>query len=739
MRDVGLETPELPEALAALRDSGSILREATRLERRKLWQSLDDGLEGALAACASATEEGRRTADDYLSRTGEALQQARNSMDVVASSRRRAGLAHQDSDLMSRMEELIAELEGQLLIIESVLNRKSDQPSAYNITLFGRTGAGKSTLMEILTNGKGNTIGKGAQRTTQDVRTYEWKGLKVTDVPGVAAFEGEKDAETAHEAAREADLILFLITDDGPQPAEAKHLARLRSTGRPIIGVCNVKSAVRGEAGKRLFIRDSYRTFDPDRLEEIRRQFDEIADQYSPEQQLPLIHTHLLARFTANRTQPEELAEELREESRFWEVEDAIAAEIVGNGAYLRVRSYTDMATEAALEASELMMHSAYVMAQLQERLSSRVKEMEEWRKAFRKKSDQKLGKLLNATTERLRNQMTPFAESNWEDDRNISQKWNQKIESMDIDNRLRAELEQLHLEMRAHLKEMANDLETEFRLLDSLNTNYSGTYTVGPNFQRWTRWASTAIGTVGTLLSAGLMFVPGWQPVGIVLAAGATIFKPIVNWLMGRRKEDERRRDAVSKFRDQALPHVKHIEGEIRKAYRKAFNEEIDRKGASAAISRLSAMADSAKEAGTIARELASDQQRSLAALNKITISQALTHIGCQRQVRRIDQAARVPGQAVTVVITRGEHPSEELLMLLASLLGEKISIIRKGTSASSILRQATGTKSLRIDREAGTAEAAYDAGDASIAIEVRLASQLTGLHVLNRPQGAQ
>ena len=103
MRDVGLETPELPEMLTALRDSGLILREGTRLERRKRWQSLDDGLEGALAACASATEEGRRSAEDYLSRTGEALQQARNSMDVVAGSRRQADQTHQDSDLMSRM------------------------------------------------------------------------------------------------------------------------------------------------------------------------------------------------------------------------------------------------------------------------------------------------------------------------------------------------------------------------------------------------------------------------------------------------------------------------------------------------------------------------------------------------------------------------------------------------------------------------------------------------------------
>ena len=292
---------------------------------------------------------------------------------------------------------------------------------------------------------------------------------------------------------------------------------------------------------------------------------------------------------------------------------------------------------------------------------------------------------------------------------------------------------------MGAHLKEMENDLETELRLLVSPNIDYSGTYTIGPSFRRWTRWAGTAIRTVSTLVGAGLMFVPGWQPVGIVLAAGATLLKPVFDRFSRLGKsEDNWRREVVSKFRDQALPHVKHIEDEIRKAYRKAFNEEIDGKGAGAATSRLSAMADSAKEAGVIVRELASDQQRSLAGLNKHTVSQALTHVGHPEQIHGIDRVARVPGQAVTLVTTRGEHPSEELVQMLESLLGEKISIIGKGTSATSILRQATGTKSLRIDREAGTAEAAYDPCDTSIATEVRLASQLTGLHVLNRPQEA-
>lgn len=46
--------------------------------------------------------------------------------------------------------------------------------SKFSITLFGRTMAGKSTLMEILTEGDGKSIGTGAQRTIRDVRKYTW-------------------------------------------------------------------------------------------------------------------------------------------------------------------------------------------------------------------------------------------------------------------------------------------------------------------------------------------------------------------------------------------------------------------------------------------------------------------------------------------------------------------------------------------------------------------------------------
>ena len=559
-------------------------------------------------------------------------------------------------------------------------------------------------------------------------------------MPRVAAFDGGEDAETAHEAAKEADLILFLVTDDAPQPAEAGHLARLRMTGHPIIGVCNVKSSLGSKAEERLFVRDSHKTFDHGRLDGIRRQFDEISDQFNPGRELPLIYTHLLARFTANRAQQEGLAGELKEESRFWEVEDAIAEEIAGNGAYLRTRSYTDMATEAALGASELLLQSASLMTQLHERVGARVEEMKKWRRAFRRKADRKLQELLSGTTGKLRNRMTPFAERNWKDKKNLPRLWNEEIQAARIDDQLREYLEELRGEMMAHLREIETDISAELRILAELNTAFSGSFRGSPNFQRWVKWTSTALGNAITLAGSALMF---FGPIGVPIGAGIAIGGQIFNWIgnkLGRllKSEEQLRGEAVSRFREKALPHIDHIENEIKRVYRTSFDEEIDRKGAVSAIAKLSAVVESAREAGGIAREFGANQQRSLAELNKATVSQALVHIGHQEQTRKIDRAARIPGQAVTVVLTRGELPSEEVLRQVETLLGERITTIRKGTSASSILRKATGTKPLKIDQEAGTAEAAYNASDPAIKIEVRLASQLTGLYVLDRPQEA-
>jgi len=86
------------------------------------------------------------------------------------------------------------------------------------IMLFGRTRTGKSTTMEALTGGDGNSIGKGKQHTTTEVKAYYFPAqsgdgepnypcLRIVDTPGIEGFEGESLAAMAEEFVERSDHI----------------------------------------------------------------------------------------------------------------------------------------------------------------------------------------------------------------------------------------------------------------------------------------------------------------------------------------------------------------------------------------------------------------------------------------------------------------------------------------------------------------------------------------------------
>lgn len=218
-------------------------------------------------------------------------------------------------------------LSQQLIDIESAFNNLSfafkedlenlrENLSKFSVTLFGRTMAGKSTLMEILTNGDGLSIGNGAQRTTRDVRQYNWNGLEITDVPGIGAFEGEDDEQIAFEAAKKADLILFLITDDAPQAAEAECFGRIMDLGKPVICIMNVKASAPEGKSIKLLTRDIEKRFDMERLNEIRKQFMSYSKQLGQDWgYVPFVYVHLKSAFMSQNTEDPQVKDTLHKRS----------------------------------------------------------------------------------------------------------------------------------------------------------------------------------------------------------------------------------------------------------------------------------------------------------------------------------------------------------------------------------------------------------------------------------------
>lgn len=122
------------------------------------------------------------------------------------------------------------------------------------IMMFGRTKAGKSTTMEALTGGDGSTIGTGQQHYTQSIGAYyfpapeehdepDYPCLRIVDTPGIEGFEGEELAAMAEDFVERSDHIFFLFSDDKAGTEELKRFGQIRTQGKNITVLLNIKSA----------------------------------------------------------------------------------------------------------------------------------------------------------------------------------------------------------------------------------------------------------------------------------------------------------------------------------------------------------------------------------------------------------------------------------------------------------------------------------------------------------------
>lgn len=112
------------------------------------------------------------------------------------------------------------------------------------VALMGRTTAGKSTILEALTQGDGSRQGRGAQRTTRSVHrapASELPDVVLVDTPGVGAHDGQADFEAAFAQVPEADLILWVAANDSQQEETTRALRMLALQGKPIVMALNCR------------------------------------------------------------------------------------------------------------------------------------------------------------------------------------------------------------------------------------------------------------------------------------------------------------------------------------------------------------------------------------------------------------------------------------------------------------------------------------------------------------------
>ena len=127
--------------------------------------------------------------------------------------------------------------------------QRRDVARPFRVVLMGRTMAGKSTLFEFLSGGNGARVGQGGQRTTRESQTGTILGhdIEIVDTPGVGAMDGDEDYAEAFSQVADADLILWVATNEATQEQTGRALRQLADYGKPIVVALNCLRAVRDE------------------------------------------------------------------------------------------------------------------------------------------------------------------------------------------------------------------------------------------------------------------------------------------------------------------------------------------------------------------------------------------------------------------------------------------------------------------------------------------------------------
>ena len=148
----------------------------------------------------------------------------------------RAEVAHISSELTGLLEQQLRAL------------------STFNIVLFGRTGAGKSALVEALTNGDGARVSAfGESDWTKDVTGTEWHGCQVFDTPGIGGWDTNvppEQMERARLAVASADVVVLCFDSQNQRASEFRKVSEwIGAFDKAAIAILNVRNEKWGIAG----------------------------------------------------------------------------------------------------------------------------------------------------------------------------------------------------------------------------------------------------------------------------------------------------------------------------------------------------------------------------------------------------------------------------------------------------------------------------------------------------------
>ncbi len=638
-------------------------------------------------------------------------------------------------------------LETQLLEINSSFNRLSfafqedlnhlrENLSIFSVTLFGRTMTGKSTLMEILIEGDGSSIGKGAQRTTVDVRKYQWNGLEITDVPGIGAFEGEEDEQIAFEAAKTADLILFLITDDAPQAVEADCFSSLVDLGKPIIVIMNVKKAIQDGKSLHFSLREISKKFDMERLNKIKKQFYSFSEQYGQTwTHIPFVYVHLQSAFISQRAVDGETRKSLNEISRIDYLKARIVEQVKEKGEFYRIKTFIDIISNPVLESMENLLEQSQLNSIQGRTLLAKKRQLGEWRSLFQRDGIAQIQSLVLKIHSELNAEIATFAEEHF-DDKDADKDWSKLIKTKAIEDRCQELLEDLESKANDKLKEVSREITNELKFAVSFAGDKSLKMHRVVDGKRFWDWSTIILGG-GLTIASGIATIFGAAvagPLGLAAIAVSGIGLLGSSFFKSRdMKEHEARIQLEKSIRNNISQVCKTIHTQMVKNFNSLVFVKID--GLMGEIDKINrvifSLADTQKE-------LAWGLNTQMMVLSSQLMKEAIRLIGAEGLEYHVKAVARIPGNTCLILLNNGTVFPAEQRDALYRIMSERIGFVydsdNKKVLISRVLGKDIDRNKISIEEKIGVAHVPLQDATPYIKSRVRLAQQFSRMLIMNQ-----
>lgn len=570
-------------------------------------------------------------------------------------------LIDQLDDIKTNYELMPVQLEEEILSLPD---------GRFTVTLFGRTTAGKSTLMSILTNGDGSQIGRGAQRTTRDVRAYDYNGLKVVDVPGIAAFEGAEDEELAYEFARRSDLVLFLLAGDA-QESEAECFSRIKELGKPIILIVNVKVGLQDDGPLDDIdmedFEDGLRDEFDDRigLEDIRNSLVCYGPKYGQSwERIPYVFVHLKSAFMSQQPRFAEYSKDLYRLSNFEMLRERIAAEIRRQGGYYRLKSFADAVAVPLVDTLEALFNQGAENSRLGRMLIKKRRDHVRWTDRFVETATMRIDSFVADIADDLKNEAVGFAESNY-NNRHATQEWQKIVDSRHIEQRANELIDDLCHECDEELSELKREIDVEShsnRLVQSGKRIKA--YAVIDAKKTWD-WGTKIL--AGGLTLVGIFAAKELVVVGLLVGLAGELGDRLFGF---ERMKDEARR----KMRDQLYDNIDAQKRRLRRELCRELNNVIVETQLSRMTRDIDLVVSAVFNLSAVQRNLARRINGQLRSLNNALTAEAFSYRGYDELWDKVVEVARIPGNTTLIVLADGARMPRSLRGDVGKLLGENI-----------------------------------------------------------------